>query len=143
MLTELEAGSSENPFFTQLVQEQPLEHEVRAVFGRLPASAPLHQVATEHRPYPGTSGETLIYSMPESRMPLPDRGERSADLEADLFPFRASARAVLRAPAAVPPSLVEEQAARDAAAIPVVLSGLISATPTGSINLQLRKQLDR
>jgi len=50
----------------------------------------------------------------------------------DLFPYRASR--FYRSPAA--------QAAAEVAAIPVVVGGLVSATPTGSINLRLRKVVD-
>lgn len=149
-MNELEARLSPNPIFTGLLQEDPAESAARQLFGQLEAGHPVRPVVAEHRPYPGTSGETLVYQMSESRMP--------GAVEADPFPYRASAgsvigRSVLAArmlqdgirERTLSESLAEQQAFRDAqaradvAAVPVVVEGLISATPTGTINLRLRK----
>lgn len=139
MLTELETGVSENPFFTQLVQEQAPEHEVRAVFGRLPAGSPLR---------PDAVTADIVHD------PVLTVTTRLRPVDGEMYPYRASRfyRAVeqgvadaaafqagadrlqeqMSAPPAIPPSLVQE-----------AFRTFVSTTPTGSINLRLRKQLDQ
>jgi hypothetical protein len=137
-VNELEARLSPNPIFTGLLQEDPAESAARQLFGQLEAGHPVRPVVVEHRPYPGTSGETLIYQMSESRMP---------PVPTDPFPYRASAGVIGRSVVAAgmlrqhiqDRADAEVAAERAAAAVPVVVEGLISATPTGTINLRLRK----
>lgn len=159
MFTELEAHESPNPFFTQLVQEMPAEHPVRVLFAQVQVGHALHEGVVADIVHDPVLPYDMVRGLAEQ--------QEFRDQHPDLFPFRASARA-LQPPPAIPPSLIETARA-DAAAFqtgadrlaeqlqmpmtaalyraaggrdPVVLQGLISETPTGSINLRLRKQLD-
>jgi hypothetical protein len=118
-VNELEARLSPNPIFTGLLQEGPAESAARQLFGQLEAGHPIgHLMAT-----PGVVHD-----------PRPPTG--------DPFPYRASASVIGRSVLAarmLQDGIRDAQARADVAAVPVVVEGLISATPTGTINLRLRK----
>jgi hypothetical protein len=119
-VNELEARLSPNPIFTGLLQEDPAESAARQLFGQLEAGHPIgHLIAT-----PGVVHDP----------------RRSAG---DPFPYRASAGSVIGrsvlAARMLQDGIRDAQARADVAAVPVVVEGLISATPTGTINLRLRK----
>jgi hypothetical protein len=121
-MNELTARVSPNPIFTALLQEDAPESAARQLFGQLEAGHALgHLMAPGIVHDPAPAGEA--------------------------FPYRASLAArmieqgIVDPPPAIPTSLVA--AAREQHQGVRVLAGLISTTPTGSINLNLRKALDQ
>lgn len=112
-MNELEAHLSPNPIFTGLLQSDPAESTTRQLFGQLEVGHPIGHLLAT----PG-----VVIDPPADGDPFPYRASRWAG--------RATGDDYI-------------DAARVAAAIPVVVSGLVSATPTGSINLRLRKQIDQ